>query len=374
MQAESTPGAQSQGPASNPTATDANDPALLWQRWQALRDSRSGLRARDGAEELGVSEAELVNSNPASRRLHARWGDIIEGLRAVGPIMALTRNHGVVIEKTGPVEAVDIYPAHSMGQVVGTDVDLRLFLRHWHFGFAVSETGRSGQRDSLQFFDAQGVAVHKVYRTGKTDANAWAGLVTAQTDNAPQPMRITPPEPAPRVLPDTEIDADGLREGWLGMSNTHDFFGLLRKFGVERRQALRLAGADLARPVAANAYRAVLETARNTGDALMLFVGNHGCLQVHTGPVRRLETVGQWFNVMDPGFNLHLWQPAISTAWLVRKPTDRGVFTSLECYDDAGELLLQCFGKRKGDASESSAWRELLTAATGEADFIGANP
>jgi putative hemin transport protein len=355
--------------AGNPAAT-GDDGTTLWRRWEALRDAHPNLRARDAAARLGVTEAELLDCHPDSHRLAADWGAILRGLRDIGPVMALTRNHGVVIEKTGPVEEVEIYPAHRMGQVVGAEVDLRLFLGQWAFGFAATEATRSGQRQSFQFFDAHGVAVHKVYRVEGTDGDAWTALVAAQRDPASSPIEIAAPEPPMAPTPDAEIDLDGLRSGWLGMSNTHDFFGLLRKYKVERRQALRLAGSDLARPTAAGSYRAVLELARDSGLEIMLFVGNPGCLQIHTGSVERLETVGQWFNVMDPGFNLHVWQPAITDAWLVRKPTDQGVITSLECYDDAGELLLQCFGKRKGEATESPHWRALLGTATGAEEFV----
>lgn len=142
------------------------DTEALWHRWQALKQAQPGLRARDAAAQLGVSEAELAASHPETRRLREDWGALITDLRAVGPVMALTRNHAVVIEKNGPIEEVSIY--------------------------------------------------------------------------------------------------------------------------------------------------------------------------------------------------LHLLMDAVTDSWLVRKPTDQGVVTSLECYDDAGELLLQCFGKRKGAESESPHWRALL--------------
>lgn len=363
-------GAAPAGQARAADAVSEADTKALWQRWQALRETHQMLRARDGAARLGVTEAELVAANPASRQLDTDWGAILYRLRDVGPVMALTRNHGVVIEKTGPVEDVEIYPEHRMGQVVGADVDLRLFLRHWAFGFAVREETRSGLRESLQFFDAHGVAVHKIYRVEGTDGAAWSALADKQRAAEPLPMAILPPEPSVPPRPAAEIDIEGLRAGWRGMSNTHDFFGLLRKYRVERRQALRLAGAELAQRTDADSCRAVLALARDSGLEIMVFVGNPGCLQIHTGPVERLETVGQWLNVLDPGFNLHLWQPAVADAWLVRKPTQQGVITSLECYDEAGELLLQCFGKRKGQASESPQWRDLLSVATGAEAFI----
>jgi putative hemin transport protein len=347
------------------TAPASDDP--LWRRWQALRAEHPHLHARDAAARLGVSELELVACNPGSHRLDGDWGAVIAGLREVGPVLALTRNHGVVIEKTGPVADVDIYPEHQMGQVVGEHVDLRLFLRHWVHGYAVSDATPSGRRESLQVFDAAGVAVHKVHCVTATNPAGWAALMDTHAA-APTAIEIPAPAPPTAPTPDADIDTAGLRAAWLGMSSTHDFFGLLRRFGVERRQALRLAGTDLAQQVAANSYRPVLELARDGGLPLMLFVGNHGCVQIHTGPVHRVETVGQWFNVLDPDFNLHLWQPAVTDAWLVRKPTERGTVTSLECYDDAGEMLLQCFGKRQDDGSESPHWRELVGLATGIED------
>ncbi len=40
-------------------------------------------------------------------------------------------------------------------------IDLRLFTRNWAFGYLLEEETRSGPRRSLQFFDANGTAVHK---------------------------------------------------------------------------------------------------------------------------------------------------------------------------------------------------------------------
>jgi len=332
----------------------------LWERWQALKAAAPALRAREAALELGVSEAELIDGSPHAQRLAGDWGALIEALPAVGPVMALTRNDTVVIEKTGPVEAVEIYRGHGMGQVVGSQIDLRLFLRHWVHGLAVSEPVRSGSRDSLQFFDAQGVAVHKVYRVKDTDATVWSHLVERCRDPDPAVLRVESSAPSAASVADDAIDREALRDAWQGMANTHEFHGLLRRFGLERRQALRLAGADLAQPVARDSYRPLLERARDQCLAMMLFVGNHGCIQIHTGPVCRLETVGHWLNILDPGFNLHLMEPAVREAWIVRKPTEQGVVTSLECFDGRGELVLQCFGARKGGAAESLAWRELI--------------
>ena len=96
-----------------------------------------------------------------------------------------------------------------MGQVVG-EIDLRLFLRHWAFGYALDEDTRSGPRRSLQFFDASGTAVHKVYATAATDR---AGL-RPHRRRLRRPRRRAGgfrarPRPPPSG-PDAEIDVAGL--------------------------------------------------------------------------------------------------------------------------------------------------------------------
>ena len=66
---------------------------------------------------------------------------------------------------------------------------------------------------------------------------------------------------------------------------------------------------------------------------IMCFVGNPGCIQIHTGPIYTLKVMGPWFNILDPTFNLHLREDAIHQGWVVRKPTRDGIVTSLELFD-----------------------------------------
>jgi putative hemin transport protein len=146
------------------------------------------------------------------------------------------------------------------------------------------------------------------------------------------------------------------------MQNTHDFFPLLKRFGLQRLQALQLAEPGMAYGVANHAHRALLETARGQNLAIMVFVGSPGVTQIHSGPVNKLIVADDWYNVMDPGFNLHLREPAIVSSWIVRKPTEHGVVTSLELYDAAGNQIVQFFGKRQPGQNESAIWRQLIQA------------
>ncbi len=320
-----------------------------------------GVRAREIASSLGVSEAELVASRCGDRvvRLDADWGDILRAVTAVGEVMALTRNDHCVHEKHGVYDKISIGPGH--GLVLNHDIDLRLFLSHWHFAFAVSEEVASGLRHSLQFFDIDGTAVHKIYVTDKSDKAAHEALVARfrAEDQSPD-LSVTPLPPRRPDRPDADIDTGNFHQHWRALQDTHDFFGMLSDFGVGREQAMRLAEREFAEPASDDALRRMLTMAAEREVPIMCFVGNPGCIQIHTGPVRALKAMGPWFNVLDPTFNLHLREDAIARTWVVRKPTRDGIVTSVELFDAQGFCFAQFFGERKPGKAEREDWRMLV--------------
>lgn len=334
--------------------------ADLAARWNILRGEKPALRIRDAAAALGVSEAELValGVGRTATPLKPDWRGLLNDMQEVGRVMCLTRNEHCVHERHGRFEGVDVKPAH--GIVLGPDIDLRLFLGSWKHGFAVREPLREGERLSLQFFDGAGEAVHKIYATDETDRPAFDALIARYAAATPPEMRIGARTPAPVDRPDSEIDVAGLRTAWLGMKDTHEFFGMLGKFKVGRVQALRLVGEDLARELPARALRAAFEAAAADGTPIMVFVGSHGCIQIHTGPVKRLVDVHGWFNVLDPEFNLHLREGGVARVFSVRKPTEDGIVTSIEAFDARNSNILLMFGARKPGKPELEEWRGIV--------------
>ena len=331
----------------------------LAARWNALRGEKPALRIRDAAATLGVSEAELValGVGRTATPLKADWRGILNDMPEVGRVMCLTRNEHCVHERHGRFEGVDVKGPH--GIVLGPDIDLRLFLGSWKHGFAVREPLKQGERLSLQFFDGAGDAVHKIYATEETDRPAFDALIARYTA-APDDMKIVARTADAIDRPDAEIDIEGLRAAWLAMKDTHEFFGMLGKFKVGRVQALRLVGEDLARELPVRALRAAFEAAAADGTPIMVFVGSHGCIQIHTGPVKRLVEAHGWFNVLDPDFNLHLREAGIARVFSVRKPTEDGIVTSIEAFDAHNRNILLMFGARKPGAPELEAWRAIV--------------
>jgi len=329
----------------------------------SLKDRVPGIRARDAAKELGVTEAELVACRSGDNvvRLEPEFAAILRAMPEVGEVMVLTRNDHCVHEKHGRFDHVSIGPGH--GLVLNHDVDLRLFMNHWRYGFVVSEEVASGLRTCLQVFDIDGTAVHKIYLTTDSDRSAFDALVKRFRSPEQSPDIVIAPLPRRRPdRPDAEIDVANFHKHWRALQDTHDFFGLLQEFGVNRSQAMRLAEAEFAYRVEPAALRRMLERAATTGTPIMCFVGNPGCIQIHTGPIETLKVVGPWYNILDRRFNLHLREDAIHQAWVVRKPTRDGIVTSLELFNSDGFCFVQFFGERKPGKAEIEAWREILAA------------
>ncbi|MES2950138.1 MAG: ChuX/HutX family heme-like substrate-binding protein [Pseudomonadota bacterium] len=341
-----------------------------------IRDSFATLRRtskarhRDIADTLKISEGELIAAHAgvadsdSSALLHAtllrpEWSAIIESLEPLGEVMALTRNASCVHEKTGVYRKASHHG--QMGLVLGGAIDLRVFYQQWAHGFAVSEQTEQGVQRSLQFFDAAGVAIHKVFMKPHSDVEAYTGLVVRfaagdqTTGIATQPSVAKPAERA-----DADIDVAGFHRAWDSLRDTHEFFGLLKNFSVSRTQALRLADSKYVQQVDVDTCQTVLQTAAAEGVAIMVFVGNPGMIQIHSGVVKKIAVMGPWVNVLDPGFNLHLREDHIASAWVVKKPTVDGLVTSLEMFDAQGETIAMFFGERKPGKPELCEWRALI--------------
>ncbi|QHQ37035.1 hemin-degrading factor [Algicella marina] len=344
---------------------DHPDVTALYDRYLSLAADGGTPRARDAAEQLGVSEAELVEAKGTaglSRALRPHeergFAPLLEQMPEMGEVMVLTRNQSCVHERHGTFGNVRI--GEKMGLVLNKSVDLRIFINHWASGFAVEEDVKSGKRLSLQFFDPQGTAIHKIYATAKTDRPAFEALIEAWVDRNPQKLVPLPPEPPKADRPDSEIDVPALRRDWQAMTDTHQFFGMLRRHKTGRLQALRLAGDDLSHRVAADAAARMLDMAAADAVPIMVFVANKGCIQIHSGPVSTIKTMGPWLNVLDPEFNLHLRTDHIAESRIVRKPTKDGIVTSLELFDSEGGVICTFFGERHEGEGELAGWRDVL--------------
>ncbi|MFD0911857.1 hemin-degrading factor [Ruegeria arenilitoris] len=334
---------------------------------RAAYAQKTGQRDRDFAESLGLSEGQLVAAfaGQGVTRLNHGLDGLFGQLAGLGEVMALTRNPSCVIEKIGRYD--NYHSGQHAAMVLTEEIDLRMFPTQWRHVFAVERETEAGLCRSLQVFDAAGDAVHKIILRDGSDLGHWGTLVrTLAAEDQSQTMAVAPRKPA--EAPKANADkADDLRHEWAKMTDTHQFLRLTSKLKMNRLGAYRIAGEPLARAVDPAAVTGLFEQVRDQQIEVMIFVGNRGCIEIHGGPVRNLQQMGPWFNVLDPGFNLHLRSDHIAEVWAVDKPTQRGPAISVEAFDADGALILQIFGRRTGEADHRPAWDALVAALPGPA-------
>ncbi len=327
----------------------------LKHTWLAFKKEQPRVRIRDAARQLNTTEASILAAFNGSSvlQLNDDFTALLQSLPQLGYVMVLTRNEHCVHERKGVFEEVSV--SHHTGLVLGADIDLRLFLRTWAFAYAVFNDEEAGFKNSIQVFDRQGTAVIKIFLQPQSNEGAFETLARNFSAAEQSAILQLQPAPEPPVYKNAAVDITAFRNDWAALKDTHDFFPLLKKHQVSRLHALTIAG-SFARQLPNDTVIRLLHQAADQHWQIMVFTGNHGSIQIHTGPVKNILQIPGWINVMDEQFNLHLKLDSIQSTWLVQKPTADGPVHSLELYDEKGELIVQFFGKRKPGQAEDPVW------------------
>ncbi|NIH12265.1 MAG: hemin-degrading factor [Serratia symbiotica] len=332
----------------------------LYERYQQAKVDHPGKYARDLASLLGVSEAELIPARVGhdAHRLQANTRILLADLEYIGVTKSITRNLYAVHELMG------CYRNQHLNDHAGLilnprELDLRLFLNQWASAFAMSETSKCGVRHSIQFFDHQGDALHKVYTTDETELPVWMALVERHKNAENPPLILHPAEAVPLS---TTPDAKKIDREWREMTDVHQFFKLLSRNKLTRQQAFRAVGDDLAFQVDNGALTQFLNAAQQRQNEIMIFVSNRGCVQIFTGQIERWMPLKGWINIFNRRFKLHLDENAIAESWVTRKSTKDGIVTSLELFAADGTQIAQLNGQRTEGQAEQTHWREQIAA------------
>jgi len=350
----------------------------LPDQWNTLRAQQPKLQTRDAARQLNVSEAELLATGIGSTVVRLRDSDhapreIMRRALDLGKVMALSRNENVVIETTGVATRIKREDETALGSAddserqarmlniaggyLGGPIDLRFQFGQWKYLFAVTQPGRDGAVNrSLQFFDASGNAVHKLYLKSAAGVPVFDKLVADfRHPRQDGKLGVTAAAPKTPEKPDSQIDVAEFHNAWQDMTDVHQFNRIVSEFKLTREQAMRLAPNGMTTRVTPLAVRSLLEGAAKNGVAIMAFVGNGAVIQIYSGKIDKVAAAEGWFNVLDPDFNLHLRDSAFRSGYVVR----RAGITSVEFYDNRGDLVVTFFGVRIPGKPQPQSWVDL---------------
>lgn len=256
----------------------------LSREWTQLQSEQARLRARDAAQQLGCSEAELVatglGSGSAQRLTPDALDDLLAGVAAMNGWMLLARTDPAVLE----VQKVSGTVSEKGGEVLswrGPSFQLDLWKPSAAFIFYTQ--AERGPARGIQIFDPSGTAVLKLFLSEPEQA--------AEADALTAPWLISG---RPDSLPVEGAGAEGLR------------FTPSRPGSVDQDPSLA---------------RSTLTAARDAELPVILSVRNGGCLLSVTHTPRRLVDLPPWFNILDPEVNLHLRENLLTGAACIDEAT-----------------------------------------------------
>ncbi|GAB2854655.1 hemin-degrading factor [Pseudoduganella ginsengisoli] len=284
-----------------------------------------------------------------------------------GQVTAQTANALAVMERTGVAMRLEQEGSAASagngeagrniaGGYVGGDIDLRFNFDAWRYAFAVTEKRNDGSVSrSLQFFDAQGNAVHKLYARNEAAGGLFDQLAMDFRAAGQTPSLVTVTAPA-RIeeKPDSTIPLPAFHQAWLAMTDPGQFSAILAAFGATRRQAMRLAPPAMAQRLAPQALRALVDGIAQHKLPIVAYVGNAGVTQIYAGTLAQASGDGAAYMAQAPGFRLALRDSALRSGYLVQ----RAGAVSVEFYGEGAEPALTLVGRR--DLARPLAWAELL--------------
>ena len=334
--------------------------AAIREQFQQAR--QGGVRHREIAEKLQVSEGELIaahiGAEPSSlmrvTRLQPHWQSLLTAIAALGEVMALTRNASCVHEKEGVYAPVMEQALASVMR--GKQIDLLCHFEHWQHGFAVSESSEKGVQRSVQFYDAAGTAVHKAFLKPHSHLPAYLALVEQFSDSDQQPGIVV----SQSLAVSGASDFPAFLAAWEEVEDARGLHALLTNCQGGCQPYLRQLVAETARPVPLESARVLLEQVAMEAVDILILVGNAGATQAHQGPVDKVVVMGPWLNVLDPGFNLHLREDHIASAWIVVQSGMHGLFSSLVLLDQSGALVTLFAAAHVTAKPEAKGWAELV--------------
>jgi putative hemin transport protein len=295
-------------------------PKRIREEFSRLLEAQPEAGLRKSAAQLKITEAELVAAHSGEGpviRLNDDYEGQLNGLKKLGEVVAVTRSPHVIHEVRGCYPDARIFG--KQGLMVSDTIDLRLRMDHWaadsQFALTIADklsilmNGDRRCTGSLR-------PMHPILppgRPGKAPMPLksnhrylkwpwWTRLrKTKQSNLSRSPIRNRKPET--RFVKSSERMCV---RAWDALKDAHDFIPMLDHLGIERLAALRLAGEPYARRLSKEALIRLLKQAQKTALPIMVFAYSRGCTQIYSGILGQVEEFGEWLNVLDPGFNLHL--------------------------------------------------------------------
>ncbi len=309
----------------------AGNRSSLNEQYIALRKLHPHYSMREMADHLQVAEAVLLMLELKKHAvlLHADIPGILKEIPQLGIVRAQTYSNNSCLERTGSYQNF----IHSDDQVKfnGTGIELNIYPQYFKIVFAFTDPFTREQ--SLQFYDQEGILLHKIILTDKSDLQVYERVVDLFRSEVQESF--------------------DLRKAAENISSSGATAAVVD-------QKMLLASQSCVAQMSLCSFKKVMAQCMNREIPIMLQAGNTACVQAYTGVIKNLIGTGNSYQVSDAQCRLSIEEHSIGSIWHVIQPSAKGPVHQLELYDQSGELMLRVMGKNGSEQVTHNEWQSTL--------------
>lgn len=327
-------------------------------RWEQLKSYHPELSPTTAAEKLKLSEIELFQSARGEnlKILNDHFGELFAEIEKIEPFKILIRNKSCIQEINGSFNIKNLKESEIIE--ISNDLgNLNIRMDELKYCFSIKfET-----ENSFRFFDSKGSSVLRIITNPDINQKLF-DKITEKFISKDQDAAIKI-ESAETVLNQNsaEINLQEFHNDWKNLNTIDDFQQILKKHNLSRWQAVHNAPVDFfAAKIKNRKVVNLLEEIIESEIPIKIYTENSCCVQSYHGKIENSSWHGSWFNVFAPDFGFHFDSSKVIESRIVRKPTNAGIISSIECFDGNDEMMFEIFCDRENEDPELNEWRALL--------------
>lgn len=326
-------------------------------RWEQLKSYHPELSPATAAEKLKVSEVELFQSAGGEnlKILNNQFGKLFAEIEKIEHFKILIRNKSCIQEINGSFKI----NSNQNGKLNIENEIAKLNIQTDELKYCFSI--KSETENSFRFFDSKGSTVLRIITNPDTDQKLFDEITEKFiSEDQDAELKIEATETLQNQT-STEINLQEFHSDWKNLDAIDDFQKILKKHNLTRWQAVHNAPDDFFAAKIKN--RKVVNLLEETIEAeipVRIYTENSCCIQSYHGEIENSSWHGSWFNVFAPDFSFHFDSSKVIESRIVRKPTNAGIISSIECFDGNDEMMFEIFCDREKDDPELNEWRALL--------------
>ena len=273
-----------------------------WNSFKADPENKK-IRIRDAANQLNVSEAELLSTEVGDNVFYLKiekYNLFFKDLLDADRLMFLIRSNYVVHEVIVNTSDIDI----KDNSFIYIDKDfpiVRFDSQLFRHVFFEQKTHAGKELKSFQIFDLNGNAILKIYLKGKAFScfDQIADKYKCEYDYAIQKNK-------------SNDFSNGSKKGDVSLVETD--YDLTLKFSLNKKIDIK-----------GDMLRYFLEKSSSRKNPIQIHAFGDTVIQYYKGKIKNVVDFGPWINVIDKKFNIHIFESKITSA-VVSEYIDAGNF------------------------------------------------